>query len=85
MIEGSFRLICHKAQNCLFYLSYSNKREPKNQELQFVHDVWEHTISGSLDGPYTITRCSEETLQFVPKEQPVKGKIRSLLSNKKSA
>jgi hypothetical protein len=70
---------------CLL-LSYSNKREPKNKDIQFVRDVWEHIILGSLDGPYTITRCSEETLQFVPQEQSVKANksLRSLLSCKKS-
>ena len=63
----------------------SNKREHKNNKLQSIRDVWEHIISGSLDGPYTITRCSEESLQL-PKEQPVKAKrLRSLLSYKKSS
>ncbi|KAF8798975.1 ras GEF [Phlegmacium glaucopus] len=44
----------------------STKREPKNKELQLVRDVWEKTILGSPNGPYSITRCSEETLQLVP-------------------
>jgi hypothetical protein len=66
------------AQNCLI-LPYSNKREPKNKDVQSVGDVWEHIISGSLDGHHTITRCSKETLQFVPQEQSVKAN-KSLLS-----
>lgn len=71
---------------CLI-LSYSNKREPKNKDIQFVGDVWEHIISGSLDGHYTITRCSKETLQFVPQEQSVKANksLLSLLSCRKSS
>jgi len=82
------RFVClkyHGAQNSSF-CPYSNKRESKSKELQLVRDVWEHTISGSLDGLYTITRCSEEALQLLPQEQPVKAKsLRSLLSCKKSS
>lgn len=80
-------LIYYELKICSFCCFYSNKREPKNAELQFVRDVWEHTISGSLDdGPYTITRCSEETLQVVPQVQRVRAKsLRLLLSCRKSS